>query len=220
MNEAAEDLSISIATSVASIRSLLDRAVSLQEIETELARERSTTSAALLEHVATTSGHTRHQTDLAEQRTELTREQNRLSARSNELAGVRTELAQERTALAQERIDLSAQQTDLAQTRTGLSQRRTALAEDRNHLATTRTVLSRMRTELARGRTALALIRTGLAFLTLGVGLFRLFGPSLWSIFDAALVMGSLIVTTVGIRNYLAVMRATARLEKALDSSG
>ena len=114
--------------------------------------------------------------------------------------------------------DHSSLQTDLAQKRTGLSQRRTALADDRNHLAATRTVLSRMRTELARGRTALALIRTGLAFLTLGVGLFRFFGPSPWSVFDAALVIGSLVVTTVGARSYVKVMRATAKLQETLDA--
>jgi uncharacterized membrane protein YidH (DUF202 family) len=77
-----------------------------------------------------------------------------------------------------------------------------------------------MRTELARGRTALALIRTGLAFLTLGIALFRLFGPSLWSLFDAALVLASLGITSAGIRSYLKVMRATTDIEQRLESTG
>jgi uncharacterized membrane protein YidH (DUF202 family) len=211
MNEGSQDISLS--TNVATIMSLLDRVVTLQEAGAELSRERAATGATLLEQVAATSDHTRRQTEMAEQRTALAREHTTLSKLGNELSGVRTDLARERTGL-------SAERTTLARTRTGMSQRRTVLASDRNHLATTRTLLSRLRTELARGRTALALIRTGLAFLTLGVGLFRLFGPSLWSLFDAALVLGSLVMTMAGIRSYARVLRTQRKLDEALESSG
>ena len=63
-----------IESDVATIRSLLDRAVSLQETVTELERERTTTSSGLLEHAAATSDDTRKQTDMAAERTTLTRE--------------------------------------------------------------------------------------------------------------------------------------------------
>ncbi len=209
MNERSQDVSLS--TNVATIMSLLDRVVALQEAGAELSRERATTGVTLLEQVAATSDHTRRQTEMASERTALAREHNELSKLGNELAGVRTDLARERTGLSEER-------TTLARTRTGMSEHRTTLAADRNHLATTRTLLSRLRTELARGRTALALIRTGLAFLTLGIGLFRLFGPSLWSIFDAALVIGSLVMTMAGIRSYTRAQRTQRKLDEALES--
>jgi len=181
---------------LADIRSLLDRAIRLQESK------------------------------LAVDPGEMVREQASHSARSVELAGIRTDLSRERsklarqrTEMAQSRTELSGQRTGMASSRTELSTRRTVLAEDRNRLASTRTLLSRLRTELARGRTALALIRTGLAFLTLGIALFRLFGPSLWSLFDAGLVLASLVMTVVGIRSYARVVRTTADLDRRLEEA-
>jgi uncharacterized membrane protein YidH (DUF202 family) len=220
------------------IRSLLDRAVELQETGTELERgihdleqQRTVTSTGLLEYAATSDTYNRHQTEMAQERTDLTREQTRLSTRSTELATIRTDLSRERSSLAGQRTDLSVlrtdmargrtnlagQRTEMAQTRTGLSEKRTELAEGRTKLAGSRTVLSRMRTELARGRTYLALTRTGLAFLTLGIGLFRFFGVSWWSLFDGGLVLASAVITAVGLRGYLRATRATEGLEANLE---
>ena len=90
---------------IATIRSLLDRTVSLRETATELERERTTTSLGLLEHAAATSDYTRKQTDMAAECTALTREQTRLSTRGTELAGIRTDFSRERSVLAGQRTD-------------------------------------------------------------------------------------------------------------------
>jgi len=226
-----------VRSSLGDIRSLIARAVDLQAAEhdlgeevQELQRQRTTAMEGLLEHAGSTAASNRIATELATERTSLTREQTRLSTRSTELAGIRTELSRERSSLASQRTDLSVLRTDMARARSNLadqrttmarsrtfmSERRTRLAEDRTSFATRRTTLSTLRTELARGRTYLALTRTGLAFLTLGVGLMRFFGLSWWSLFDVALIAGSLVATGAGLRGYLRATRQTRDLDRAL----
>ncbi len=233
-----------VRTSLGDIRSLIARSVELQNAENDielevhdLQRQRTAAIEGLLEHSSSTAASNRIATELATERTSLTREQTRLSTRSTELGNIRTELSRERSSLASQRTDLSVLRTDMARartnladqrtgmarTRTFLSERRTHLAESRTNfaesrttLATRRTYLSKLRTELARGRTYLALTRTGLAFLTLGVGLMRFFGLSWWSLFDAALIAGSVVATGVGLRGYLKATRLSQELDRVL----
>lgn len=223
-----------------------DRRLRLAEEGIELVREEGENMGALLNLSTGLANNTESQTGMARERTALTREQTRLSTRSTELANVRTQLGRERTFLSEERTDLAVQRTEMARRRTSLSEGRTKMAQDRTHLAeertslsthrtdlaedrtdlaqrrtvraVTRTRLSLLRTELARGRTHLALIRTGLAFLTIGLTLFRLFGVSIWSIFDAALVVASLVMVGFGVRGVSRVMVQEKRLQALLDT--
>ncbi len=233
-----------VRSSLGDIRSLVARAVELQNAENDLGhevqdlqRQRTAAIEGLLDHASSTAASNRIATELATERTSLTREQTRLSTRSTELGNIRTELSRERSALAGQRTDLSVLRTDMARartnladqrtgmarTRTFLSERRThladsrtSLASQRTNLATRRTSMSKLRTELARGRTYLALTRTGIAFLTLGVGLMRFFGLSWWSLFDIALIAGSVVATGVGLRGYLKATRLTRVLDNLL----
>lgn len=214
---------------IEAIRELLSRSLHLQatgaEIERDirdLERKRTDTTGDLLHYAAGTSTLTERQTAMAQERTDLTREQTRLSTRSTEMAQIRTDLARERTSLSGQRTDLAVIRSDMARARTNLANQRTDMAQARTHLAQrrttfsqTRTTLARVRNELARARTHLALIRTGLALLALGVALFRLFGLSWWSLFDAGLVLGSLLIAAIGSRGYL---RANTRI-RGLESS-
>lgn len=186
-----------------------------------LARQRTET----LSQLAASSSHTAEQADqqtgLAQERTALTREQTRLSTRSTELANIRTTLAQERVAFAEERTRLAVRRTEMAHRRTEYSGLRTRLAEQRNDLARRRTVaavtrtrLSLERTELAKGRTYLAVIRTGLAFLTVGLTLFRYFGVSSWTVFDAALIAGSSLMIYFGLTGFRRTRLAETRLSR------
>lgn len=196
--------------------------VAIQE-QNDLAKQRTETTSNLALYSFKMAENAEKQTGLAQERTALTREQTRLSTRSTELANIRSELAQERTLQAEERSRLATQRTEMARQRTSLSESRTKLAERRNDLArertviaTTRTRLSLQRTELARERTSLALIRTGLAFMTLGVGFIRYFGVSVWSLFDFALLLFSVLVVYFGAKGYLHTRAREKRLVESL----
>jgi uncharacterized membrane protein YidH (DUF202 family) len=191
--------------------------------QNDLAKRRTETTSSLALYSATTAENAEKQTGLAQERTALTREQTRLSTRSAELANIRTDLAQDRTFQAQERSRLATQRTEMARLRTSLSEWRTRLAEGRTDLAhertiraVTRTRFSLQRTELAKGRTSLALIRTGLAFLTLGITFFRYFGISMWTFFDAALVLFSTLMIYYGAVGYHRSKVTENRLIQAL----
>jgi uncharacterized membrane protein YidH (DUF202 family) len=99
-----------------------------------------------------------------------------------------------------------------------LAQERNVLAAGRTIRALTRTRLSLQRTELARGRTFLAIIRTGLGFLALGLTLFRYFGVSRWSVFDAALVLLSVAMVVYGSLGYRRAYLIDQRIGKLLST--
>ncbi|MFZ0429792.1 MAG: DUF202 domain-containing protein [Acidobacteriota bacterium] len=212
------------------IESALDRCVDSEQTQVqllgeqnELARDRTHTTSKILPFLSSTAVNTERQTSMAQERTALTREQTRLSTRSTELANIRTDLGRERTFLSEQRTDLAVQRTEMSRRRTSLAegrtkqaQKRTELAENRTLRARARSRLSLQRTELARERTYLALIRTGLAFLILGISLFRYFGPSLWSLFDGALVMASFFMVAFGLKGYRRARNSERRLGEVL----
>lgn len=202
------------------IRSLLWRSVALQEDSIDLEKQSGEANAGLLQHASTDTALSQQRTGLAQERTSLVRAQTQLSTRSTELSEIRTDLARERRNLAVERTDFAALRTDLARGRTHLSEQRvqmaevrTKLAEKRTMMAITRTIYSKMRTELARGRTYLALMRTGLAFVTIAIFLFRQFGISWWTAFDATMAAASVAATLVGIVGYRKTVLATRHLD-------
>ena len=108
--------------------------------------------------------------------------------------------------------------TSLAAQRNKLAEQRTDLAGERTTRAFTRTRLSPQRTALAKARTALALIRTGLAFLAIGLTLFRIFGITMWSFFDAGLIIFSSLMVYFGTRGYRRSRAMEDRLMEALAS--
>jgi len=81
---------------------------------------------------------------------------------------------------------------------TGLALERTVLADRRN-------VMARLRTIMARSRTAMAFIRTGLSFAAVGAGLLIYFsgGSPAWTLFEAALLAGGLVLIADGIKWYV-----------------
>ena len=216
-----------IAAVLDDIRSQLVRSVNYQAEGTEidknlcdLEKQHTEATSGLLESAAVTNTLAGQRTDMAKERTALVREQTRLSTKSTELATIRTEMSRERSSLAGQRTDLAVLRTDLSRSRTSLADQRTKMAGNRTRfsakrtrLAGTRTIFSNMRTELANGRTYLALVRTGLTFLTLSIALFRMFGPSWWSVFDGLLALGSLAMTAVGLTGYWHSHRAVRALE-------
>jgi len=218
------------AAALEAIHALLVRSVKIQEEDAEIEKsirdleeKRTETTSGLLDYAADNHVMAAQRTDMSKERTGLVREQTRLSTKSTELANIRTEFSRERSSLASQRTDLAVLRTDLSHSRTSLADQRTRMAgsrtrlsENRTNLAGTRTVFSNMRTALARGRTYLALIRTGLAFLTLSIGLFRFFGVSWWSLFDGALAVGSLAMTTAGLSGYWHSTRVLKALENRL----
>lgn len=202
------------------IRLLLSRSVTLQEDALNLEKRSSETTTGLLEQASTDADLAQQRTGLAQESTSLVRAQTRLSARSTELAEIRTDFARERSNLASERTSLAALRSELARVRTGLAQQRVRMAEARTNLAEKRTafsltvtVYSKVRTELARGRTYLALIRTGLAFVTLAVFLFREFGVSWWTAFDAGMGIASTVGLVVGLIGYIRTRRVIKHLD-------
>ena len=202
------------------IRSLLERSLAIQENNLGLEKQRGETTTSLLQHASTDTALAQQRTGLAQESTSLVRAQTRLSTRSTELAELRTDLSRERSNLASARTDLANLRTEFARVRSSLAQQRTLMAEHRNNLAEKRTsmaitttIYSKVRVELARGRTQLALIRTGLAFLTLAVFLFREFGVSWWTAFDATMGVASVAATIIGIIAYTRTRRATRRLD-------
>lgn len=201
-----------------------EQAVAMHE-QSDLARQRTETTANLVLFSSKTAEHAEKQTGMAQERTALTREQTRLSTRSAELANIRTELAQQRVFMAEDRTRMAVQRTDMARRRTSYSEWRSKLAEKRTDLARERTIhaftrtrLSLQRTELAKERTCLALIRTGLAFLTLGVTFFRYFGLSLWTIFDVALILFSGLMVYFGVSGYRRARTTESTLTRILSS--
>ena len=200
---------------------LLSRSVVLQEGAIDLGKQNGETSMSLLRHVGTDTDLAQQRNGLVQERTSLVCAETHSSTRSTELSEIiRTDLAREERNLAVEGTGVAALRTALARDRTSPSQEslymaemRTCLAETRNMLAISRTIYCKTRTELARGRTYLALIRTGLAFFTIAIFLFRQFGVSWWTAFDASIAAASLAATAVGLIGYKRTVHTTRNLD-------
>ena len=199
---------------------LLSRSVVLQKDAIDLGKQNGGTSVSLLRHAATDTDLAQKRNGFIQERTSLVCAETHSSTRSTELSEIRTDLARERRDLAVERTDVAALRTALAPDRTSPSQEsiymaemRTCLAETRNMLAISRTIYCKTRTELARGRTYLALIRTGLAFFTIAIFLFRQFGVSWWTAFDASIAAASVAATAVGLIGYKRTVHTTKHLD-------
>lgn len=217
-----------IASTLSEIHALLARSIEIQRENTEVEerihdQERKTTETVtdLLDHTELTNSLAVRQTDMARERTGLVREQTRLSTKSSELSVIRTSLSRERSELAGQRTDLAVLRTDFSRSRTSLAEQRNKMAKTRTvesskrtFLSGSRTILSNTRTSLAQGRTNLALIRTGLAFFSIAIAFFRMFGISWWSLFDAALALGSAAITVAGIAGYRRTVRVTRDLQR------
>jgi uncharacterized membrane protein YidH (DUF202 family) len=80
---------------------------------------------------------------------------------------------------------------------------RTPLALVRTAFAYRRSTYSYYRTLLAKGRTGLAFIRTGIAFITVSMLFMRVFGTGLYSILEAPLLIGGIIMIYDGLKWYL-----------------
>jgi uncharacterized membrane protein YidH (DUF202 family) len=202
---------------------LLSRSVVLQKDAIDVGKQNGETSVSLLRHAGTVTDLAQKRNGkrngLVQERTSLVCAETHSSTRSTELSEI-PDLAREGRNLAVERTDVAALRTALAPDRTSPSQEsiymaemRTCLAETRNMLAISRTIYCKTRTELARGRTYLALIRTGLAFFTIAIFLFRQFGVSWWTAFDASIAAASLAATAVGIFGYKRTMHTTKNLD-------
>jgi hypothetical protein len=198
---------------------LLSRSVVLQEDAIDQEKQSSETSMSLLRHAGTNGDLAQQRNGLVQERTSLVCAETHSSTRSTELAEI-PDLAREGRNLAVECTDVAALQTELARDRTSASEQnvcmaemRTLLAETRNMLAISRTIYCKTRTELARGRTYLALIRTGLAFFTIAIFLFRQFGVSWWTAFDASIAAASVAATAVGLIGYKRTVQAAKHLD-------
>jgi uncharacterized membrane protein YidH (DUF202 family) len=201
---------------------LLSRSVVLQEDAIDLGKQNGQnggTSRSLLQHAATDTDLAQKRNGFVQERTALVCAETHSSPGSTELSEI-PDLAREGRNLAVERTDVAALRTALAPDRTSPSEQnvymaemRTCLAETRNMLAISRTIYCKTRTELARGRTYLALIRTGLAFFTIAIFLFRQFGVSWWTAFDASIAAASLAATAVGIFGYKRTVHTTKNLD-------
>lgn len=198
---------------------LLSHSVVLQKDAIDLGKQNGETSVSLLRHDGTDTDLAQQRNGLVQERTSLVCAQTHSSTRSTELSEI-PDLAREGRNLAVERTDVAALRTELAPDRTSPSQEsiymaemRTCLAETRNMLAISRTIYCKTRTELARGRTYLALIRTGLAFFTIAIFLFRQFGVSWWTAFDASIAAASVAATAVGIFGYKRTVHTTKNLD-------
>jgi uncharacterized membrane protein YidH (DUF202 family) len=198
---------------------LLSRSVVLQEDAIDLGKQNGETSMSLLRHAAPDTDLAKKRNGFVQERTSLVCAETHSSARSTELSEI-PDLAREGRNLAVERTDVATLRTALAPDMTSPSQEsiymaemRTCLAETRNMLAISRTIYCKTRTELARGRTYLALIRTGLAFFTIAIFLFRQFGVSWWTAFDASIAAASLAATAVGIFGYKRTVHTTKNLD-------
>jgi hypothetical protein len=199
---------------------LLSRSVVLQKDAIDLGKQNGETSMSLLRHADTDTGLAQKRNGSVQERTSLVCAQTHSSTRSTELSEIHTDLEREGRNLAVERNDFAALRTELARDRTSPSEQsvcmaemRTLLAEKRNMLAISRTIYCKTRTELARGRTYLALIRTGLAFFTIAIFLFRQFGVSWWTAFDASIAAASVAATAVGLIGYKRTMHTTKQLD-------
>jgi uncharacterized membrane protein YidH (DUF202 family) len=80
---------------------------------------------------------------------------------------------------------------------------RTPLALVRTAFAYRRSTYSYYRTLLAKGRTGLAFIRTGIAFITVSMLFLRVFGSGFYSILEAPLLIGGIIMIYDGLKWYL-----------------
>ena len=217
-----------ITSTLSEIHSLLARSIEIQQENTKVEglihdQEKKTTEtiADLLDHTELSNSLAVKRTDMARERTSLVREQTRLSTKSTELSDIRTSMSRERSGLAGQRTDLAVLRTDFSRSRTSLAEQRNKMAKDRTELSTkrtflagSRTILSNTRTALAQGRTNLALIRTGLAFFSIAIAFFRMFGISWWSLFDAALALGSVAITIAGIAGYRRAVGVTKELQR------
>lgn len=216
-----------IASTLSDIHALLVRSIEIQQANTGVEelihdQEKKTTETItdLLDHAELTNSLAVKRTDMARERTAHVREQTRLSTKSSELSEIRTTMSRERSGLAGQRTDLAVLRTDFSRSRTSLAEQRNKMAKDRTEqstkrtfLAGSRTILSNTRTALARERTSLAFIRTGLALFSLSIAFFRMFGISWWSLFDAALALGSLAMTVAGTVGYRRTLRVTKELQ-------
>ena len=198
---------------------LLSRSVVLQEDAIDLGKQNGETSMSLLRYAAPDTDLPQKRNGFVQETKSLVCAETHSSTRSTELSEI-PDLAGEGRSLAVERTDVAALRTALAPDRSSPSQEsiymaemRTCLAETRNMLAISRTIYCKTRTELARGRTYLALIRTGLAFFTIAIFLFRQFGVSWWTAFDASIAAASLAATAVGIFGYQRTVHTTKNLD-------
>ncbi len=80
---------------------------------------------------------------------------------------------------------------------------RTPLALVRTAFAYRRSTYSYYRTLLAKGRTGLAFIRTGVSFITIAMLFMRVFGGGFYSLLEAPLTIGGLIMIFDGLKWYL-----------------
>jgi uncharacterized membrane protein YidH (DUF202 family) len=80
---------------------------------------------------------------------------------------------------------------------------RTPLALVRTAFAYRRSTYSYYRTLLAKGRTGLAFIRTGIAFITISMLFLRVFGAGFYSLLEAPLLIGGIIMIYDGLKWYL-----------------
>ncbi|MEJ2364337.1 MAG: DUF202 domain-containing protein [Deltaproteobacteria bacterium] len=199
---------------------LLSRSVVLQKDAIDQEKQSGETTVSLLRPAGTNGDLAKQRSGLVQERTSLVCAETHSSTRSTELPEIGTDLARERRNLAVERTDFAALRTEATPDRTSPSEQnvymaemRTCLAEKRNMQAISRTIYCKTRTELARGRTYLALIRTGLAFFTIAIFLFRQFGVSWWTAFDASIAAASVAATVVGLIGYKRTMHATKHLD-------
>jgi uncharacterized membrane protein YidH (DUF202 family) len=199
---------------------LLSRSVVLQKDAIDQEKQSGETTVSLLRPAGTNGDLAKQRSGLVQERTSLVCAETHSSTRSTELPEIGTDLARERRNLAVERTDFAALRTEATPDRTSPSEQnvymaemRTCLAEKRNMQAISRTIYCKTRTELARGRTYLALIRTGLAFFTIAIFLFRQFGVSWWTAFDASIAAASLAATAVGLIGYKRTVHTTRNLD-------
>ena len=94
------------------------------------------------------------------------------------------------------------------------SKERTQLARERNVLAAQRTVAACYRTIYSRARTGLAFIRTGVSFAGLGLGLLQYFGFSVFSVFDAMLVVAGIFLIVDGFLWYMPVRKEQSEIPR------
>jgi uncharacterized membrane protein YidH (DUF202 family) len=115
--------------------------------------------------------------------------------------------------------DLLCQHSTILDTGSGFRER-IHLAQERNVLAAQRTVCACYRTVAARARTGLSLLRTGVTLSCLGLGLIHYFGVSMFTVFDAALILAGLLMIGEGAAWYWPVRQEPAQTPRCIDWGG
>jgi uncharacterized membrane protein YidH (DUF202 family) len=85
----------------------------------------------------------------------------------------------------------------------GISGGRTPLAHVRTSFAYRRSTYAYYRTLLAKGRTGLAFIRTGISLITVSLLFLRVFGTGWYTVLDAPLLIGGIVMIYDGLKWYL-----------------